>query len=294
MPAKGTMYQCTIAESVQVKGTGLHTGKEVSLRFVPAAAGEGVFFRRVDLPGSPEIPARVEYVFDTSRSTNLSVGDVRIYTVEHVLAAVRALEIDNLCIELNSIEPPAINGSSDLFVALLEQVGIKKQKSARSYVSLQNPVWWSDKDIHIVALPSEEYRVSYTLHYPNAPQLKSQYFSLEVTPDTFKKEIAPCRTFALYDELSYLIDKGLIRGGSLENAVVIQKDAIISKEGLFFADEMVRHKILDMIGDLSLVGLYFKAHIISLRSGHASNYQFAKLLYQNLTSENFSGKFHGE
>ena len=275
-------HQSTVKSAVQIKGTGLHTGKEVVLRFLPAKEGQGVFFRRVDLPGCPEIPARVEYVADTSRSTNLAVGDARIITVEHVLAAVRALEIDNLCIEIDNIEPPAINGSADVFFALLEQVGISKQASPRTYMRLKHPVWWSEKETHLIALPSEEYRISYTLHYPNTPQLKTQYYSIDVNSETFKKEIAPCRTFALYDELSYLIDKGLIRGGSLENAVVIQKDSIISKDGLFFGDEMVRHKILDMIGDLSLIGIPFKAHIISLRSGHASNYQLAKLLYQHL------------
>lgn len=282
------IHQQTLASPISMKGTGLHTGKEVSLRFLPAQPGQGVFFRRVDLPGCPEIPARVEYVFDTSRSTNLAVGDARIYTVEHVLAAIRSLEIDNVCIELDTIEPPAANGSSDVFVELLEKAGIQQQTRIRTYVNVRHPVWWQDKDIHLVALPAEDYTLSYTLHYPNAPQLKSQYFSLKLTPDSFKQEIAPCRTFALYEELAYLIDRGLIRGGSLENAVVIQKDSIISKEGLFFADEMVRHKILDVIGDLSLVGIYFNAHIISLRSGHSSNYQFAKVLYQHLLSENRS------
>lgn len=277
-------YQQTLSAPVHVKGTGLHTGKEVSLRFLPAKVGQGVFFRRVDLPGCPEIPARVEYVFDTSRSTNLAVGDARIYTVEHVLAAVRALEIDNVCIELDTIEPPAANGSSDVFVALLDQAGIQKQTSPRVYATLRHPVWWSDRDIHLVALPSEDYSLSYTLHYPTAPQLKSQYYSLKLTPDSFKQEIASCRTFALYDELAYLIDRGLICGGSLENAVVIQNDSVISKGGLFFEDEMVRHKILDMVGDLSLVGMYFKAHIISIRSGHTSNYQLAKALYQHLST----------
>lgn len=280
--AESLICQRTIATPVQLKGTGLHTGKEVLLRFLPAREGQGVFFRRTDLPGTPEIPARVEYVFDTSRSTNLAVGDARIFTVEHVLAAVRALEIDNLCVEVDTIEPPSGNGSSDVFVQLLEQAGIQQQNARRVTMTLRHPIYWSDKDIYLVALPSDEYRLSYTMHYPASEQLKTQYASIVVTPDTFKRELAPCRTFALYDELSHLIDRGLIRGGSLENAVVIQKDSIVSKGGLFFPDEMVRHKILDMLGDLSLVGVYFTAHIISLRSGHGSNFQLAKLLYQHL------------
>lgn len=274
--------QCTISSSVQLKGTGLHTGKEVHLRLLPAEEGKGVFFRRVDLPGKPEIPARVEYVFDTSRSTNIAVGDARVFTIEHVLASIRALEIDNLCIEIDTIEPPAGNGSADLFLQVLESAGKREQQALRTVMSLKRPVYWSEKDIHLVALPSSEYRISYTLHYPAVDQLKSQYVSYSLTKESFQRDIAPCRTFALYDELSYLIDRGLIRGGSLENAVVIQKDSIVSKGGLFFPDEMARHKILDLIGDLSLVGVYFNAHIISLCSGHGSNYQLAKLLYQHL------------
>lgn len=285
---ESSVYQRTIASEVELKGTGLHTGKEVCLRFLPAKEGQGVFFRRSDLPGAPEIPARVEYVFDTSRSTNLAVGDARVFTVEHVLAAVRALEIDNLCVEVDTIEPPAGNGSADVFIQLLEQAGIVEQKAKRVVMTLKEPVYWSDKDIHLVALPSDEFRVSYTLHYPATPQLKTQYHTFVLTPENFKKELAPCRTFALYEELSHLIDRGLIRGGSLENAVVIQNDSIVSKGGLHFQDEMVRHKILDLIGDLSLVGVYFKAHIISLRSGHASNFQLARRLYQSFFKENRS------
>ena len=277
--------QKTIAKPVSFSGVGIHTGQEVSLRFCPAEAGEGVFFRRVDLPAAPILPATFEYVFDTSRSTNLAIGEMKIYTVEHVLAALKAYDIDNVCIELNGIEPPAGNGSSDVFVELIEQAGIVELSSEISIVSLKAPVYHSEGDIHLVALPSNEYRISYTLHYPKAEALGTQFFSCLITQENFKKELSPCRTFALYEELSYLMDRGLIKGGSLDNAVVIQDKAIISKGGLFFPDEMVRHKILDLIGDLSLVGVHFNAHIIAIRSGHSSNFALAKKLFQHISME---------
>jgi UDP-3-O-[3-hydroxymyristoyl] N-acetylglucosamine deacetylase len=278
-----TRHHKTIRNSQTFKGIGIHTGKEVTLTLLPAKSGQGVFFRRVDLPSCPIIPAMVEYVVDTSRGTTLGIGDVRIHTVEHVLAALRAYEIDTVCIELSGIEPPAGNGSSDMIVEMIEQAGIQELKAITSIVSLKKPVWWSQGEVHLVALPSEGYKISYTLHYPKTPAIGSQYFTFTVSPEGFKQEIAPCRTFSLYEELSYLMDRGLIRGGSLENAVVVNKGSIISKGGLYFSDEAVRHKVLDLIGDLSLVGIPFEAHVIALRSGHASNYELAKNIYQCLT-----------
>jgi UDP-3-O-[3-hydroxymyristoyl] N-acetylglucosamine deacetylase len=275
--------QKTIAGEACFSGVGIHTGQEVSLRFCPADPGKGVFFKRVDLPGAPIIPATFEYVFDTSRSTNIALQDIKIYTIEHVLAAVRAFEIDNLCIELSGIEPPAGNGSSDVFVELIENAGVKEQEEKTALIQLTEPVYYSDGDIHIVALPSHEYRISYTLHYPNSQALGTQFHSVVVNKENFKNEIAPCRTFALYEELSYLMDRGLIKGGSLDNAVVIKDQAVISKNGLFFPNEMVRHKILDAIGDFSLVGMHFLAHIIAIRSGHAANFQFAKKLFNRIS-----------
>lgn len=256
------------------------------MRFCPAKEGTGIVFKRVDLPSQPIIPATVEYVQDTARSTTIGVKDVRIHTVEHVLSAVKAAGIDNLCIEISNIEPPVGNGSSDVFVEMIENAGVVEQEQPVSVVKLQQPLYWSEGDIHLVALPSDGYRISYTLSYPGSPYLSGQFFSLYLTPENFKKEIAPCRTFSLYEEISVLIDRGLIKGGSLDNAVVIKNDVIFSKGGLFFPNEMARHKILDLIGDLSLVGLDFHAHIIAIRSGHPSNFAFAKMLYNHITMEN--------
>lgn len=278
--------QRTLKNPATFSGIGIHTGQLVNLRFCPAKEGTGIVFQRTDLPGRPIIPATVEYVCDTSRSTTLGLNQIKIHTVEHVLAAVRAYEINNLIIEISNIEPPVGNGSSDVFVDMIERVGIMEQEANVPVIHLQQPIYWSEGDIHIVGLPYDGYRISYTLNYPGSKVLKAQYQSLEISPADFKCEISPCRTFSLYEEVSHLMDRGLIKGGSLDNAVIIKDDVIFSKGGLFFPDEMARHKILDMVGDLSLIGYPFCAHIIAIRAGHASNFAFAKKMLNYITTEN--------
>lgn len=271
-----TRQQRTIKKKVSFSGIGIHTGNKVTMTFCPAPEHSGIAFQRLDLPGQPKIPAALEYVLDTSRSTTIGIGSCMVHTVEHVLAALAAYQIDNLCIQVTEKEPPIGDGSSQPFVKLLEEAGVEEQKAERPIVSLKKPVYYSKGNVHLVALPSDEYRISYTLNYPNTPVIRSQYFSLPVSSTSFKEQVSCCRTFALYEEISHLMDKGLIRGGSLDNAVVIKDDAILSKEGLRYPDEMVRHKILDVIGDLSLVGFPFLAHIIAICSGHETNVAFGK------------------
>lgn len=280
-----TRQQRTLKQPATFSGIGLHTGETVTMHFIPAHEDTGILFQRIDLPGKPIIPATVDSVCANARNTTLGKGDIRIHTVEHVLAAIKAYSIDNLIIEIEGIEPPVGNGSSDVFVAMIENAGIKEQKKTVPIIELQTPIHWSEGDIHLVALPSKEFRISYTLNYPNTRLLKSQYYSTPITSETFKKEIASCRTFSLYEEVSTLLDRGLIKGASLDNAVVIKDDTILSKDGLFFPDEMVRHKILDVVGDLSLVGFEFYAHIIAIRSGHASNVSLARKLFNYITME---------
>ncbi len=277
--------QRTLKNIATFSGIGLHTGEGVTMRFCPAIEDTGIIFKRTDLPNHPVIPAKVDCVCSHMRNTTLGSGDVRIHTVEHVLAAVAAFEIDNLVIELDSIEPPVGNGSSDVFVKMIETAQIQEQNKESPVISLHRPIYLSEGEIHMVAIPCDHYRISYTLNYPNTPLLKSQYFSSAINQEIFKNEIAPCRTFSLYEEVSSLMDRGLIKGASLDNAVVIKDDTILSKNGLFFPDEMVRHKILDMIGDFSLVGYRFLAHIISIRSGHASNVALAKKIFNYINAE---------
>jgi UDP-3-O-[3-hydroxymyristoyl] N-acetylglucosamine deacetylase len=278
--------QQTLLRDTSYTGIGVHTGEIVKMRFCPASEGTGIVFKRIDLPGQPIIPATLEYVCDTMRSTTLGISNIRIHTVEHVMAALCAYRIDNLCIEIDGIEPPVGNGSSDVFIEMIEEAGILEQHNPAPVIKVNKPVYWSEGEIHLVALPYDGYRISYTLNYPQISAIKSQYQSLPINPETFKKEIAPCRTFSLYKEISYLMDRGLIKGASLDNGVAISDDVIFSKNGLFFDDEMVRHKILDMIGDFALLGFDFEAHIIAIRSGHASNFAFAKKFYNSITREN--------
>lgn len=278
--------QRTLQRPVTYSGIGIHTGQVVTMRFVPAQVSKGVVFQRIDVPGMPVIPATVDYVCDTARSTSLGLGGVRIHTVEHVLAAIRAMEIDNITIEVSNLEPPIGHGSSDIFIEMIEEAKPIEQQAFTEICSLKEVVHHSEGDIHLVALPSDTFRISYTLSYPDSLPLQAQYYSFELSADGFKEQIAPCRTFSLYREIAPLIEHGLIKGGSLDNAVVIKENAVISKEGLFFPNEMVRHKILDMIGDLSLIAHNFTAHIIAVRSGHATNFALAKKLLKSLISEN--------
>jgi UDP-3-O-[3-hydroxymyristoyl] N-acetylglucosamine deacetylase len=279
--------QRTLQRPVTYSGIGIHTGQIVTMRFVPAAEDNGVLFRRVDLPGEPVVPATVDYVCDTARSTSIGIDKVCIHTVEHVLAALSAMEIDNVIVEVSNVEPPIGNGSSDIFIEMIETAQFLEQEAFRPIVALQEVVYHSEGDIHLVALPSEKFQISYTLSYPDTPALAAQYYSFELTAEGFKREIAPCRTFSLYREIAPLIERGLIKGGSLDNAVVINDNAILSKGGLFFPNEMVRHKILDMVGDLSLIAKSFTAHIIAVRSGHASNVAIAKKILKSITSETY-------
>ena len=277
--------QHTLKSKIEFSGIGIHTGRDVTMRFCPAPIGTGIVFKRIDLPSQPLIPATVEYVCDLLRSTTIGIGDVKIHTVEHVLAALNAFHIDNLLIEIDNIEPPVGNGSSDVFVEMIEKVGIETQEGSVPIFKIEAPVFWADRDIQIVALPYDGFRISYTLNYPQTKILKAQFQTFEINAHNFKSEIASCRTFSLYEEVSMLLDKGLIKGASLDNAVVIKDEVVLSKNGLFFPDEMVRHKMLDMVGDLKLVGFDFHAHIISIRSGHASNHEFAKSIYAYITRE---------
>jgi UDP-3-O-[3-hydroxymyristoyl] N-acetylglucosamine deacetylase len=275
----------SLKKTVSLSGIGVHTGNEVTIAFTPAREGTGLIFRRADLKGKPEIPATIEYVQDTSRSTSIGIGDVRVKTVEHVLAAIRAYDIDNLYVDVYGTEPPIANGSSDVFVEMIEEAGIEEQSGSIPIIKLTQPVYWSEGNIHMVAIPYDGYRISYTLSYPGSTLLQAQYYSALITTESFKREIAPCRTFSRYEEVASLMDQGLIKGGSLDNGIIIKDDVVFSKGGLFFQDEMVRHKILDLVGDLSLVGFHFHAHIIAIRSGHAANHAFAKRLFNQIMRE---------
>jgi len=269
--------QATIARSTTVAGLGLHTGRITTLRFVPAAENTGVRFVRVDMPGRPSIPAHVSSVVDTQRSTTLGRGVAVVQTVEHILAAVQCLGLDNLEIEVNAPETPLTDGSSSQFVEALKEAGREEQDAEQEYVTLKSPVAVEQNGMTLCALPAEEFRISYTMAYSH-PVIGTQFKDMAVRRETFEEEIGRARTFALYSELEQLLKAGLIKGGSLDNAIVITDQAILTKDGLRYPDEFVRHKMIDLIGDLSLIGRRLRAHVVSIRSGHALNVKLARAI----------------
>jgi len=274
--------QRTINDAVKIEGVGLHTGKKVRTLFKPAPPETGIIFRRVDIDPIVEIPANTDFVDDKEikRNTTLTLNGAVIHTVEHILAAVSGLQLDNLIIEINADEPPEPeDGSCAQFVESLRNVGFKNQGVPAHIFKIKNQLSLYEDDVELVALPYDGLRISFTIDYDNR-NIGTQYASYEITPEVFSGEIAPSRTFALMSDVEMLKKEGLIKGGSLDNAIVIDKDGIINKEPLRFPDEFVRHKILDIIGDLSLVGYPLEGHIIAIRSGHKYNLKFAKLLSQ--------------
>lgn len=276
--------QTTIEREVEASGIGLFTGEKVSMTICPEKENTGIVFEREDLPGKPQIKALLENVEKAPRCTRLAKGGISVHMVEHLMAALSGMGIDNARVKVRGPEILAGDGSALPFVELLRSARKKKQKSLRKILRIEKPIYWSKAGVHLIALPSEEFRVSYTMHYPKSALLRSQYYSTVVTEEIFEKQIAPCRTFSFYEEILPLMEKGLIKGGGLENALVIQKDRVMNPEGVRFFDEMARHKALDLIGDLSLTGFFILGHIVSICSGHASNIAFAKMI-QKLGSQ---------
>jgi UDP-3-O-[3-hydroxymyristoyl] N-acetylglucosamine deacetylase/3-hydroxyacyl-[acyl-carrier-protein] dehydratase len=278
------------------RGRGLHTGVEATATFRPAPVDSGVAFVRTDLPGEPRIPVRPQSALHhvgEKRRTTLSHEGVEVQTVEHVLACVAGLGIDNLVIELDGPEvPEPEDGSAQALAAALLDAGIVEQDAPRRYFRIILPARIERGDVSLCGFPHDGLRVSYTLQYDN-PLIGTQHLSLDVTPETFVKEIAPARTFALYEEVSRLQELGLIKGGSLKNAVVVKGSEILSEEPLRFRDEFVRHKILDLLGDLFLLGRPLLGNVTAVRSGHATNQQFVKKLWEDGEGPGFYESLRG-
>lgn len=272
------LKQKTLKKEIVFHGTSLFLGQDVVVRLIPAAPHTGIVFRRTDLLGMPLIAAKTEQVKDATRCTKVVEGDHSVQTIEHFMAAVQASEIDNLIVEISGPEMPIFDGSSQAFIEMIDQSGTVEQEGTKDIFVLDQPVSWTQGDMHLIALPADEYRISYTLHYPQSPYLRSQYYSCVVKPETFRKEIASCRTFTLYQEIAPLIEKGLLKNANLNCGVVIDGEKVLNPEGVRFPDEMVRHKILDIIGDFALLGCAFQAHIVAIKTGHAANHSVAKEL----------------
>ncbi|RLD09959.1 MAG: UDP-3-O-[3-hydroxymyristoyl] N-acetylglucosamine deacetylase [Chlamydiae bacterium] len=280
---KNNMYkQATIGNTVKLSGIGLHSGELTTLKFIPAEENTGVIFRRVDLPGKPEIPAHVSSVINTQRSTTIGTGSAYIQTVEHILATLQCLEIDNIIIEVDAPETPLTDGSGKQFIETINSAGRVVQDAESEFIEITEPIAIDSDEMTLCALPADRYKISYTMAYKH-PVVGTQFHSFAINSDTFINEIGPARTFATYNELEQLLKNGLIKGGSLDNAIIVTDQAILSKEGLRYKDEFVRHKIMDIIGDLSLIGGRIRAHIISLRSGHTYNIKLARAINNFIT-----------
>jgi len=274
------MKQRTLAREVSIKGNSLHTGDAVTMTLKPAPVDHGFVFRRVALSGAPELRPRVDFVTDLVRATTIQVGHAKVQTVEHVLSALSGCGIDNAIIEMDASEPPILDGSAKPFVDLIMQGEPMEQATDREYFTLDAAVSVTKGQSSIIALPSDDLRISCTSADDRG--IHTQHLSLLIDPDSYMTQIAAARTFTIYEDIEELLKLGKIKGGSLDCAVVIKGDKIISKEGLRFKDEFVRHKILDIIGDITLLGLPLKAHIIATRPGHAINAELTKALAAKL------------
>jgi UDP-3-O-[3-hydroxymyristoyl] N-acetylglucosamine deacetylase/3-hydroxyacyl-[acyl-carrier-protein] dehydratase len=276
-----TVKQRTILKPASYTGTGLHTGEVCTLTFEPAPPDTGVVFVRRDLPGAPAIKADIAHVVDTARGTTVGLNGAKAMTVEHVLAAVAGLGIDNLRVSMDGQEAPVADGSALPFVEALQGAGFAEQDQDRTPFKLSRPISCRRGSVDLVVLPYEGLRISFLIEYDH-PALRSQYASFEIVDTVFGRELAPARTFTFMREVEALRQQGLIKGGSLDNAVVFGDQGIVNEAPLRFGDEPVRHKIVDLLGDLFLLGVHLEAHVVATRSGHAANVALVKLLRREL------------
>jgi UDP-3-O-[3-hydroxymyristoyl] N-acetylglucosamine deacetylase/3-hydroxyacyl-[acyl-carrier-protein] dehydratase len=302
-------FQHTIASNVSVSGTGIHTGQSVTITLEPAEPNSGIVFQRIDLEGSPVVKADVDFVVETNRSTTISHNGASVSTIEHLLAALVASGIDNVTIKIDGPEVPIMDGSAQPFVDLLIKAGSVEQQSPKQWFTIDQNIYYYDeeKKVEMVAMPADNYRLNTLIDF-NSPVLGTQHAQLR-NLNQFSTEIAPCRTFSFFHELEFLLQNNLIKGGDLNNAIVVvdkpvtetQLDTLakefgkekfsVTSEGylnnlqLRFPNEPARHKLLDLVGDLALVGFPFNAHIIANRPGHAGNIAFAKKIKEHIKKQ---------
>ena len=283
--------QRTLRRAISCAGIGLHSGRKVTLSLRPAAAGSGIRFRRVDL-GGLEVAAQVNHVGAINYATGLMRDTVQVDTVEHLLAALLSLGIDNVTVELNSPEVPIMDGSAAPFVYLIQEAGVRALDAPRRYLKVHRPISLTRGDKRIAIYPSDHFKVTYSIAFDH-PLLRHQSRTIRLTSDSFVDEIAPARTFTFLKEVEMLRQQGLALGGSLENAIVISDTGVLNN-GLRFDDEFVRHKILDVIGDMALVGHPMIGHLVAHRGGHALHTAFAaKILEESDAWTLVDGRLEG-
>jgi UDP-3-O-[3-hydroxymyristoyl] N-acetylglucosamine deacetylase/3-hydroxyacyl-[acyl-carrier-protein] dehydratase len=269
--------QHTLGKTAGLSGTSLHTGEKVTLKLHPAPADHGIKFKRKDLAEEPTIDAKIGNLKTVERATTIGEGAIRVHTVEHVLSALSAMGVDNAMVEMDANEPPIGDGSAQPYVETIKKAGLVAQEASRRFFDVREPMHLESKTGSLlVLLPDDKFRISCTQAGPG--NHFTQYLSTEVTPAIFEREIAPARTFVYYEDVQPLMEKNLIKGGSLENAIVVRGEAVLSKEPLRFPDEFVRHKILDIIGDLALVGQRIRGHVIAIKPGHGANAELARAI----------------
>ncbi len=300
-------FQHTIEKAITISGVGIHTGTSVNMTLTPSEPNTGIIFQRIDLEGQPTVKADVDFVTETRRSTTLENNGAKVSTVEHLLAALVGTGVDNVLVKLDGPELPILDGSSKPFVDAILETGVKQQNAIKTYYKLKQNIYFTDEDgkVEMVAMPADNYRINTLIDF-NSQVLGTQHASLKDIAD-FKEEIAPCRTFSFFHELEFLLSNNLIKGGDINNAIVVVEKSVtdeqlqrlsqhfghvqkfeITSQGylnnleLRFSNEPARHKLLDLVGDLALVGFPFKAQIIANRPGHASNVAFAKKIKEHI------------
>jgi UDP-3-O-[3-hydroxymyristoyl] N-acetylglucosamine deacetylase / 3-hydroxyacyl-[acyl-carrier-protein] dehydratase len=274
------LQQQTLGQPVSLAGIGLHSGNRVNMTFLPAPPNTGIRFRRGDLEGKPEIEAHIENVSETTRSTTLSKGSAKIHTVEHVLASFAGYGIDNAIIELDGNEPPIGDGSSRAYCRMVEEAGIVPQPEQREPYRVEAPIEVEVGEALMTVFPHEALKLTCTS--TDKAGRYTQFYSLELSPKSWEKELAHARTFCFYEEIEFLIKNGLIKGGSLENAVVIRDDAVLTTEPLRYPEEFVRHKMLDILGDLALLGRPLLGHVVAVKPSHSANCELTRRIYAQM------------
>ena len=275
-------HQRTLDQKVSFSGIGLHSGKEVHLTLKPAPISHGIKFIRKDLPDNPTIPARFNCVVDTSLATVIGLDGAIVSTIEHLMACLAGLSIDNVIVELDSYEVPVMDGSAGPFTRMILEAGIREQRAERHFFVLKKPIELEQDGKFVGVYPDTTFKITCNIEFEHH-LIRKQSCSIEVEEHIFEREISSARTFGFLHEVEYMKRCGLARGGSLDNAVVIDKSDILNEGGLRYRDEFVRHKLLDCIGDFSLLGMPILGHIVTRKSGHAFNHAFLKKFFNNKT-----------
>jgi len=276
-------YQRTLSKNVRFSGIGLHSGKKVQLTLKPAPINHGIKFVRKDLPDNPTIPARFNCVVDTSLATVIGADGVIVSTVEHLMACLAGLSIDNVMVELDAYEVPVMDGSAGPFTRMIMDAGIQEQEAQRHFFVLKEPIELEQDGKFVGAYPDTTFKITCNIDFDH-PLIQQQSCSIEVEDYIFEREVSCARTFGFLHEVEYMKRYGLARGGSLDNAVVIDENEILNNDGLRYQDEFVRHKLLDCIGDFSLLGMPILAHIVTRKSGHAFNHAFLENFFKSKAS----------